>query len=168
MGGTKIIELIFLKNNIKLNIYFYLMNLKTLNEKSEYIICNDYDNTCSICLNKLNNTCRKLKCNHIFHVECIDNWLSDNVTCPMCRDKISDENVNINNNNFDSIINYNLYLNGINALSSCFLLYSIIRHDNYRLKMIGYWVGIISGLPIGFGGGLLMFAMPVFRPTINI
>lgn len=28
---------------------------------------------------------RQLKCNHKYHIECIEKWLSNNKTCPMCR-----------------------------------------------------------------------------------
>jgi hypothetical protein len=41
---------------------------------------------CSICLNdKTDNIIRKLVCNHFFHINCIEMWLSDNNNCPMCR-----------------------------------------------------------------------------------
>jgi hypothetical protein len=41
---------------------------------------------CSICLNdKTDNIIRKLVCNHFFHIDCIEMWLSDNNNCPMCR-----------------------------------------------------------------------------------
>lgn len=48
---------------------------------------NDLENDCHICLDKLLNNCNIiLKCNHIFHKECLKEWLTKNSTkCPMCR-----------------------------------------------------------------------------------
>lgn len=41
---------------------------------------------CSICLSIIKNRdLFKSKCNHRFHNVCIDNWLSINKTCPLCR-----------------------------------------------------------------------------------
>jgi hypothetical protein len=45
-----------------------------------------YDN-CSICIEKLQDEdiVRELKCHHLFHKDCIDHWLDDNIKCPLCR-----------------------------------------------------------------------------------
>lgn len=46
------------------------------------------DNTCAICLSeyKAKESLRMIPdCNHYFHVECIDEWLRLNATCPVCR-----------------------------------------------------------------------------------
>ncbi|KAK8952128.1 E3 ubiquitin-protein ligase ATL6 [Platanthera zijinensis] len=43
---------------------------------------------CAICLNEFedDDTIRLLpKCDHVFHQDCIDAWLSTHVTCPVCR-----------------------------------------------------------------------------------
>lgn len=43
---------------------------------------------CPVCLSVYveGEEVRQLKiCNHIFHVECIDTWLSSHSTCPVCR-----------------------------------------------------------------------------------
>lgn len=43
---------------------------------------------CPICLSTIGEeaTVRLLpNCKHVFHVECIDMWLSSNITCPICR-----------------------------------------------------------------------------------
>ncbi|XP_044478411.1 RING-H2 finger protein ATL54-like [Mangifera indica] len=43
---------------------------------------------CSVCLNEFeeDETVRLLpKCNHAFHISCIDTWLSSHINCPMCR-----------------------------------------------------------------------------------
>lgn len=47
---------------------------------------------CAICLNEFedDDTIRLLpKCDHVFHQECIDAWLSNHVTCPVCRTNYS-------------------------------------------------------------------------------
>jgi hypothetical protein len=42
---------------------------------------------CSICLQKYTTGCilRVLPCKHCFHTACIDQWLSNCCTCPLCR-----------------------------------------------------------------------------------
>ncbi|KAL2942175.1 E3 ubiquitin-protein ligase ATL6 [Bienertia sinuspersici] len=43
---------------------------------------------CSVCLSpfEADEKLRLLpKCNHVFHVECLDPWLKDQTTCPLCR-----------------------------------------------------------------------------------
>ena len=43
--------------------------------------------SCSICSQSLQKgaVVRKLKCGHIFHAECIDEWLKKSFTCGYCR-----------------------------------------------------------------------------------
>ncbi|KAI3412785.1 uncharacterized protein J3R85_016910 [Psidium guajava] len=43
---------------------------------------------CAVCLNEFEDdeTLRLIpKCNHAFHTDCIDSWLSSHTTCPVCR-----------------------------------------------------------------------------------
>ena len=44
---------------------------------------------CSICFEQFNDEeeCRELKCNHMFHQKCVDTWLEEHVTCPVCREE---------------------------------------------------------------------------------
>ncbi|KAJ8276931.1 hypothetical protein GJAV_G00069490 [Gymnothorax javanicus] len=46
--------------------------------------------TCSVCINEYaqGNKLRRLPCAHEFHIHCIDRWLSQNNTCPICRQPI--------------------------------------------------------------------------------
>lgn len=44
---------------------------------------------CCICLDKLNNNIKTLSCNHKFHINCLNQWILSNPTCPMCRTSIS-------------------------------------------------------------------------------
>ena len=45
------------------------------------------DINCTICLEEFNNDEEiiKLKCNHLFHSKCIDDWIKKNQSCPLCR-----------------------------------------------------------------------------------
>jgi E3 ubiquitin-protein ligase ATL6/9/15/31/42/55 len=48
---------------------------------------------CAICLGEFTEEemLRLLPgCRHVFHVECIDTWLSSHITCPVCRADLSD------------------------------------------------------------------------------
>lgn len=49
---------------------------------------------CSICYSDMKNTdiIRILQCKHYFHVMCIDEWLRNHNTCPLCRNNISEHN----------------------------------------------------------------------------
>ncbi|KAL2635797.1 hypothetical protein R1flu_007276 [Riccia fluitans] len=49
---------------------------------------------CSICLIDFveNENVRLLpRCNHVFHVNCIDTWFLSHVSCPVCRDGVTDD-----------------------------------------------------------------------------
>ncbi|XP_068643580.1 E3 ubiquitin-protein ligase ATL6-like [Aristolochia californica] len=46
---------------------------------------------CAVCLSEFKDdeTLRLLpKCNHVFHPDCIDAWLSNHTTCPVCRSNL--------------------------------------------------------------------------------
>ncbi|CAF0807501.1 unnamed protein product [Adineta steineri] len=45
---------------------------------------------CPICLSEFDDqeTINKLHCTHLFHLQCISTWLSENDSCPTCRRKV--------------------------------------------------------------------------------
>ncbi len=49
-----------------------------------------YKSTCHICLDgyKINQTIKKLNCNHFFHSKCIDEWFEYGKTCPYCKKEV--------------------------------------------------------------------------------
>uniref|UniRef100_G1PY55 RING-type E3 ubiquitin transferase n=1 Tax=Myotis lucifugus TaxID=59463 RepID=G1PY55_MYOLU len=51
---------------------------------------NDTSKVCIICMTEYTegNKLRILPCSHEYHVHCIDRWLSDNSTCPICRREV--------------------------------------------------------------------------------
>ncbi|KAJ8892706.1 hypothetical protein PR048_005287, partial [Dryococelus australis] len=48
---------------------------------------------CSVCWDdfSLGESVRKLKCEHIYHENCIVPWLQLHGTCPICRKSLNDE-----------------------------------------------------------------------------
>jgi hypothetical protein len=72
-------------------------SLRTLRESSIVSLYNDLETTndnCSICRDSFEDTCiiRKLNCDHIFHISCIDTWLETNIRCPLCRVDLREHN----------------------------------------------------------------------------
>uniref|UniRef100_A0A8D0KJA9 RING-type E3 ubiquitin transferase n=1 Tax=Sus scrofa TaxID=9823 RepID=A0A8D0KJA9_PIG len=55
---------------------------------------------CSICITEYTegNKIRILPCSHEFHIHCIDRWLAENSTCPICRGEIVDSRERGNSN----------------------------------------------------------------------
>ncbi|KAF4350803.1 hypothetical protein G4B88_029698 [Cannabis sativa] len=74
---------------------------------------------CSVCLSKFEDieVLRLLpKCKHAFHISCIDYWLEKHSSCPLCRQKVSSEDLELitysssmrflwNNNNYNNSTN---------------------------------------------------------------
>ncbi|XP_076896073.1 E3 ubiquitin-protein ligase ATL42-like [Bidens hawaiensis] len=53
---------------------------------------------CSICLSRFEDVemLRLLpKCKHAFHIDCVDRWLEKHSGCPLCRCKVSEEDVTL-------------------------------------------------------------------------
>jgi hypothetical protein len=48
---------------------------------------------CSVCLENINvgDSCVTLRCNHKFHLHCIERWCQTHNTCPMCRNEIEQQ-----------------------------------------------------------------------------
>merc|ERR1712138_235968 len=53
----------------------------------------DNDEGCVICMNNYHpqNIVTELPCNHYFHQHCINIWLENHNTCPMCRGEVPDD-----------------------------------------------------------------------------
>ena len=67
-------------------------------EEVEGIQARTLDNFCVICHENINEgqVLRKItKCGHTFHIECLDRWLENKITCPTCR---TDIRLNTDNN----------------------------------------------------------------------
>ena len=52
------------------------------------------DILCVICQENMkeNEVIRTMKCSHFFHIECIDQWLTNHKTCPVCNYRLGREN----------------------------------------------------------------------------
>ncbi|CAF1378297.1 unnamed protein product [Adineta steineri] len=67
-----------------------LPKIKFLN-KSELTSSTLLAEKCPICLTEFNDQeiINKLHCTHLFHLQCISTWLSENDSCPTCRRKVN-------------------------------------------------------------------------------
>ncbi|NXS06614.1 RNF6 ligase, partial [Neodrepanis coruscans] len=72
-------------------------NLSTRNY-GDILSENERSKTCSVCINEYvtGNKLRQLPCMHEFHIHCIDRWLSENSTCPICRQPVLGSNATDN------------------------------------------------------------------------
>ena len=50
---------------------------------------NSSDNECCICFENMTTNTITTRCNHIFHINCLGDWIDKNPTCPLCRRDIS-------------------------------------------------------------------------------
>jgi len=59
---------------------------KNLLSKSIVKNC-EIDNFCVICQDdiEIDSIVRELDCSHEFHINCIDNWFTENKKCPICK-----------------------------------------------------------------------------------
>ncbi|XP_016080380.1 PREDICTED: E3 ubiquitin-protein ligase RNF6 [Miniopterus natalensis] len=64
-------------------------NLSTRNYEHNSID-SELGKICSVCISDYvtGNKLRQLPCMHEFHIHCIDRWLSENCTCPVCRQPV--------------------------------------------------------------------------------
>ena len=58
------------------------------------------DISCDICGDSQNERFTiNLKCNHCFHSTCLDKWLENHITCPTCRQDITENRNNEESSN---------------------------------------------------------------------
>lgn len=55
------------------------------------ILPQNHPDTCAVCMDefKADTLHRVLPCKHAFHAPCIDAWLMQNMTCPICRGRLN-------------------------------------------------------------------------------
>ncbi len=65
-------------------IFYYVKNKKKINVVLTNITCQGNDE-CIICLDNNEKKWVAMKCSHKFHEDCINQWLIQSNTCPICR-----------------------------------------------------------------------------------
>ncbi|KAL5737626.1 hypothetical protein ACOSP7_030387 [Xanthoceras sorbifolium] len=71
-----------------------ILKLPVYTMDSEKLIQQCHEICCSICLQEFHDgdSVRRLpNCGHIFHLDCIDKWLTRNGSCPVCRKCVSED-----------------------------------------------------------------------------
>ena len=72
------------------------------------------DDDCSICLTKISNKKQPFICNHSFNADCIDTWIKQNQSCPICREtrlKTIDTRVKVDKKYKYELSGYAIYYN---------------------------------------------------------
>ncbi|TNM93921.1 hypothetical protein fugu_002097 [Takifugu bimaculatus] len=81
----------------------------------------DFDN-CAVCIEgyKANDVVRILPCRHLFHKSCVDPWLLDHRTCPMCKMNILKAlGIALNTDCLDNLpLDYDLALGGVGGVGA--------------------------------------------------
>ena len=65
------------------------LNEEDINNLNKYILKNNLEDKCSICFDdmKINQEVIELQCNHIYHSNCINEYLTNyNYKCPCCKE----------------------------------------------------------------------------------
>lgn len=76
-------------NNLNYNINVVLPLNQVASQEISNISQTQNNNTCSICLEEdKNNEWCSLVCKHTYHISCINKWLYENSTCPLCRQEV--------------------------------------------------------------------------------
>ena len=94
MGSISIIisKCIYLKYVSCFNTVTDNASINPIDNLQTLIITNNIiDDVCSICLEefKYDEELKKLKCDHIFHKDCLEPWINNNNKCPICRANIN-------------------------------------------------------------------------------
>jgi hypothetical protein len=71
-------------------IYHYMVMNILIKEIDKDEIVDKINNMCSICLEEYidDRKMSRLKCDHIYHKECIMKWIKNNNECPLCRAEV--------------------------------------------------------------------------------
>ena len=90
---------------------------------------------CAICLESNLEPLKTLRCKHTFHEKCVNIWLSNHVTCPMCRDIVTFIEGEINKKVYKLSINHN-HLILKHETHTSILNFSNIKNIEYRKKLV--------------------------------
>jgi SUMO ligase MMS21 Smc5/6 complex component len=62
-----------------------MLGIIDIHSRQDEILATLVDHECSICLDKLISNAMITKCNHAYHINCINVWRKRHDTCPICR-----------------------------------------------------------------------------------
>ena len=129
------------------------MDIKTLLSNSYYT---KEKIKCPICLEENeNNLCRRLKCGHSFHCECIDKWFVNNKTCPICRFNL----INLQIEEEEKIIDVR---NIFPYMMLGYFIYNQKFNNFSKGFVVGGTVGTFFGMISTVGLLILSFHRPLF------
>ncbi|TRY54076.1 hypothetical protein DNTS_034499 [Danionella cerebrum] len=68
-------------------VFYYIQRFRYANARDRNQEADSEFDNCAVCIEdyKPNDVVRILPCRHVFHKSCVDPWLQDHRTCPMCK-----------------------------------------------------------------------------------
>ena len=83
---------------------------------------------CIICLDDIETEWRKLECQHQYHKQCIEDWITIRAICPLCMKNINDSPImviqHINNSQID--IAYSIAIKRFVVFVLCIIVIIIV------------------------------------------
>lgn len=101
------------------------------------------ENECSICLNNNEKEKYTTQCNHTFHKDCLDEWLTYSTTCPQCRTTIYEHKKTYCLylvNNFKYFLKYLCLFNIFLLLIILFRIFRDIYKNKNNVQVNIYWI----------------------------
>ena len=90
---------------------------------------------CAICLENDLELLKTLRCQHTFHEKCVNIWLSNHDTCPLCRDIVTFIEGKIDKKDYTLTINHNHLLMKHETHTSI-LKFSNIKNIEYKRDLV--------------------------------
>lgn len=88
------------------------------------ILTSAYEPTeCAICLKMIKSRfAKKIPCGHLFHIKCLKKWEKIKMSCPMCRYKYGEVDLeSLNAKFFIELLDFNILFNNIYTVSDLIL-----------------------------------------------
>lgn len=131
------------RGSVKSNPRVYEQRLRRQLTLFHNNLSSPYADNCAICLEGIRfaeldtGKIANIKCKHLFHASCLDKWLKQKSTCPMCRQTIENKSLNKNLlvSNSDVLVRpRDLILRNVCSAASILILLLVVYYGS-----IAFW-----------------------------
>ena len=130
---------------------------------------------CIICMTPIerdapNAGTRTLGCNHVFHSECIEQWLTTHSDCPLCRTQVPNTQSNNTQTRLSIEATLNVVYLGIQQIISRYLitLFTLTGIFIYEITDVPYTSTYLSMTLIGINLLAISLLLPIAKRRVTI